>query len=476
MRFSVAATVIASTNSLVLAAPTERNPSSTGLAGKGKEKSLSYSAGNDRSPITRRQRAHWTMPRTPTKDAESLPDPLASKSAVLTNQKDGKGDGIDADEYPRDSVADADDQDLGILSPSRHLAPVDYDSSPDSTFFDSFTVFDRDRTNFYSVCDPTVEDEYLCSRCDTNETEKTVSDFECQKVSCYEVYSRCPNNKMVVCRYDTMQRLFDVEPTGNGTTSPYNSEKCRKIEMRLSKTNREMLPSDESAWDFTYCVRYYVASLEEVEDDKANTCEMEIDGIVCNGCSLETVDFAPVNSTDSQQEFCVNFDCRNTLLGYSGRFCNDAGLATSSIDYFIYRSLPCDGGCNLCGNSDDPALMRMVTFPEAVFDTPTNTTSQYLNTLVLPEKLSCFETQWGALTATGGLVCSDLEGIVEASCGCMSAGVPTPEEPAENTTATASDGGEEEVEEAVAGAMLLSNIPSLFTSLVAAWLVGFEIL
>ncbi len=475
MRFSVAAAVIASTNSLVLAAPTEGNPNSAELAGKGKEKSFSYTAENNRSPVIRRQRAHWTMPRTPKSDRESLPDPLASKSTVLTNAKDGKGDGVDTNEikkYAKDIVADTDDQDLGILSPSRLLAPADYDSSPNSTFFDSFTVFDRNRTNFYSVCDPTVEDEYFCSRCDTNETDKTVADLECQKVSCYQVYSRCPNNKMVVCRYDTMQRLFDVEPTGN-SSGPYSSEKCRKIEARLSKTNREISPLEESAWDFTYCLRYNIASLPEEGEDEANTCEMEIDGIVCNSCSLETVNFAPANSTHSQQEFCVNFDCGNTLLGYNGRFCNDAGLAKSSIDYFIYRSLPCDGGCNLCGNSDDPALMRMVTFPEAVFESPTNTTSEYLNTLVLPEKLTCFETQWGALTATGGFVCSDLEDAVEASCGCMSAGIPTPAEPAENKTA--SDGGEEEGEETVAGAMLLSNIAAVFTSLAATWLVGFEI-
>ncbi len=471
MRFSAAATMIASTSSLVLATPSVEKPSLARSAAKVQEERLSYSASNERSPVTRKRRAHWTMPRTPAEDLKSLPNHLASKSAVLTNQKEGEGYGID--KTPRHGAFAKEDQDLGILSPSRMLNPVDIGTSPNSTVFDSFTVFDRDRTAFYSICDPTVEDEYFCARCDTNATEKTVADFECQKVSCYPVDSRCPNSKMVVCRYDTMQRLFDYEPTGNASV-PYESEKCRKIEARLSKTDKSIMTAGESSWDFSYCLRYNVASLPEDGEDEANTCEMEVDGVVCNSCFLETVDFSPANSTAKQQEFCVNFDCGNTLLGYFGRFCNDAGLTSTSIDYFIYRSLPCDGGCNLCGETDDPALMNMMTFPESFFDKPTNSTPKYLNTLVLPDKLNCFQTQWNALTAGSGL-CSDLEMAAEESCGCMATGIPTL---VANTTdsdnSTSTDGGEET--EPSAGAMLPTRTSVLFTGLAATWLIGLEIL
>ena len=443
------------------------------VAASTKEEQLTTNSVNKSSPNGRGYRTHWTMPKAPTDGVEENLDPLSSKSGVLTNQTaNDNAATTQQKKQAGDSVFDKDGEDLGVLSPSRRLEPL-LSQGPDSDAFDSFTSFDFDRTAFYSICDPEVEDEYFCSRCDTNPTAKTVSDFECRKVSCYEIDSRCPTNAMVVCRYDTLSRLFESEPIGDASV-PYESEKCRRIEARLSKTNREILPSEESSWDFSYCLRYNIESLPESGQNKNNTCEMEVDGIVCSSCSLETVNFSPENSTSpADQEFCVNFDCENTLLGYSGRFCNSAGLAARSIDYFVYRSLPCDGGCNLCGEAEDPAQMMMMSFREASFEPPglSNPTQfEYLNTAGLSETLNCFESQWDALT-TNGLVCADLQLSVESPCGCMAVGVSTlapPNTTGDNMTATDESSAIPSV-----GKVGIGFTTTLLASLATACLVGF---
>lgn len=460
MRFSTAATMIAAANPSVFVAASMKEEQST-------NNSVNKSSQNGRA-----YRTHWTMPKVPAEGVEENVDPHSSKSGLLANQKaNANTDTIQQKKEVRYSVFDKDGEDLGVLSPSRQLEPV-LSQGPDSDAFDSFTTFDRDRTAFYSICDPEVEDEYFCSRCDTDPTAKTVADFECRKVSCYEIDSRCLTNMMVVCRYDTLSRLFESEPIGDASV-PYESEKCRRIEARLSKTNRKILPSEEASWDFTYCLRYNIESLPESGQNENNKCEMEVDGIVCSSCSLETVNFSPENSTTSaDQEFCVNFDCENTLLGYSGRFCDSAGLAARSIDYFVYRSLPCDGGCNLCGEAEDPGQMMMMSFREASFEPPglsDLTQLEYLNTVGLSETMNCFDTQWNALT-TNGLVCAELQLSVESPCGCMPVGVETlapPNTTGDNMTATDESSAIPSVGEVSIG------FTTLLASLATACLVGF---
>ena len=482
MRFSAAATMIAATNPSVLAVSSSEDLSSPISTSKLQEERLAGNGGDKSNPIVRGYRTHWTMPKGSVKD---------TKSVLLANQKisaEIEDVGI-KNKNSKDDISDKDGGDLGILSPSRQLRPrednaeesivVILNEGPNSDAFDSFTVFDRDKTQFYSICNSTVEEEYVCSRCDTDSEKETVTDFECQKISCYQIDSRCPNNEMMVCRYDTLSRTFDIEPSGNAS-EPYISEKCRKIEAKLSKTSRAMMPNETSSWNFTYCLRYNINSLLEDGKDENNTCEMEVDGIVCNSCLLETVDFSPANSTldstDIHQEFCVNFDCENTLLGYSGRFCNNAGLASRSLDYFVYRSLPCEGGCNLCGEAEDPAQMMMMTFRESDFQSPglTNRT-KYLNSLGLPETMNCFQTQWNALTRSA-LVCSDLQLAVESPCGCTPIGVPTRVPPnttiatdSENSTAT----GDKEDESGAILAAKKGHFSVVIASLAAAWLIGF---
>ena len=128
--------------------------------------------------------------------------------------------------------------------------------------------------------------------------------------------------------------MNDYEPSANcSSVPPFTSEKCRNIETRLTKTNREMLSNEESEWAFSYCLRYNIASVDEEEGTASpNTCEMEVDGIVCTSCLLEIIDVVDVSSNSTTKEFCASFDCGNTLLGYSGQNCNGADLTSNSID------------------------------------------------------------------------------------------------------------------------------------------------
>ena len=470
MKFSVAATILTATNPSIVADSSANDGFSPLMAKQRLAMGRTKRSGSN--PNARTYREYWTMPRDAVKD---IPQRHSSDPGILTNLKRTSVTedlGIYTTEH-KDNLSPPNEKgaDLGILSSSRRkLNPLgDEESSrPGSDVFNTFTAFDRDRTAFYSICDPTVEDEYLCSRCDTNQTEQSVADFECQKISCYEVDSRCPNNKMVVCRYDTLTRMFDYEPPNATAQVPYRSEKCRKIEARLSKRNRAMAPDEESSWDFDYCLRYNIDALPPGGNATAsgnNTCQMEVGGIVCNSCSLEPVE------TNDGQDFCVTFDCGNTLLGYSGSFCDAAELATKSIDYFVYRSLPCDGGCNLCGprNASLPTKMNMMAFPEESFVVPElSNQTDYLNWAGIPQTMNCFGAQWLALSA-GALSCPELTPSVQATCGCMPVGVDPPlPEPMTETNATASDNGEED-----SGVAKASSLSALVASLAAAAWIGF---
>lgn len=409
------------------------------------------------SPSARSFRTQWTLPYGPLEGDEILSDGHPSESVPLTNPKTTKETDDTEIEFKFDSDLDSngnvgdsdpgkDGEDLGILSTSRRLMPDAGNKSegrPDSDFFDSFNTIDQDGTAFYSICDPSVEDEYLCFRCDSDPETKTVGDLDCQKISYYNVDSRCPNNKMVVSRRDTLERLFEVDLTGNidsnsssttTTSMPYTTTRCRTIETRLTKTDRMVLPDEESAWDFSYCLRYNFDEAPAVEGGSyaPSTCEMEIDGIVCTSCLLEFIDVMDAASSSNgdgdgdgttTQEICATFDCGNTLLGYSGRFCNEANLASNSIDYFIYRSLPCDGGCNLCGDrtEGDAESMMMMKFRDSDFSAEVDTNGTEFTSLRVTG--NCFEDQWEALMGyTQDFDCQAKRPAVREACGCTPMG------------------------------------------------------
>eukprot|EP00536_Pseudo-nitzschia_multiseries_P019472 jgi/Psemu1/60862/gm1.60862_g len=405
---------------------------------------------------------------------------------------------------------DTADVDIGILS-SRELVgggagPFEKKRSLGKTktsAFDLFRVFDREQTNFNFLCDPgdgdTNENDgngnnndsiYFCSTCQRlggengfgfTDTIGKVGSFDCQMPPpssssspsnantnanantnhCYEIDSRCPNNIMTVCHSDTLRRTMKSADAIVGDEQPssaYVSERCRRVETTLTKTNRELYDDEESFWEFSYCMRYNISSpallFEEGtyggngDGDGINTCELEVDGVVCSSCRLETVDRMLDTTT---KDFCGIFDCGNTVLGYSGRFCNLPNtLAKGAVDYFVYRSLPCDGGCNLCGVYNNAnattstststteghasstvdtkgSTMMMMKFRESNFvvvDDDERSESISIAKETAAETAtatrSCFDTQWKALIGpTDDLYCEKAQSAVQKSCGCI---------------------------------------------------------
>mmetsp|Transcript_6980 Transcript_6980/g.20235 ORF Transcript_6980/g.20235 Transcript_6980/m.20235 type:complete len:519 (-) Transcript_6980:141-1697(-) len=382
-----------------------------------------------------------------------------------------------ADGYDYHSSKNRQDEniDVGILSP-RELSGADAKSRA----FDMFSVVDQDKTNFNFLCDPNENggndvSMYFCSTCQrigdsgsgsgSTETSRVVGSFDCQMPNpslpsspsspkhCYEVDSRCPNNIMTVCRYDTLQRkMYSDGIDEESTSSPYFSERCRRIETTLTKTDGQMKndEEEESFWGFSYCMRYNISSLAFEEGNYGNNrgeaCEMEVDGVVCSSCRLDTVDVADTVTGATRKDFCPIFDCGNTVLGYSGRFCNIPRLVKGAMDYFVYRSLPCDQGCNLCGVYDAAitegypttvatgSTMMMMEFRESDFvvgidddseptgmsTTTTTTATTTTATTTATSTRNCFEAQWKALVGpTEDSYCETVQAVVRESCGCV---------------------------------------------------------
>ena len=388
-------------------------------------------------------RSHRTESQLFVRENDSMQHSDFSNSSFLANQK-RENDSVKCDDFKQnnsleDHFVENDAPDFGILSNSRRLVPLGNDAFAEperlnSLLFDALNIMDLDNgTNFYSVCDAISDEDYLCSRCETDSQTGTVGGFDCEKASCYEVDSRCPNNRMTVCRYDSLERTF-VDEYSDKAFMPYTTERCRRLETRLFKNDRARLPGEEWSWDFSYCLRYNITSDPTLTNDgdanntAPNTCEMEVDGIVCTSCDLQTVEALDLSSSNGTRttKLCAGFDCANTLLGYSGHFCGTANLASSSIDYFIYRSLPCDDGCNLCGDrtEDDPSAMMMMKFRDSSFSTSVDENENEYESLLRSSSWpftsrNCFEAQWEALLGfTDEKTCQALRPQVEKSCGC----------------------------------------------------------
>jgi hypothetical protein len=108
---------------------------------------------------------------------------------------------------------------------------------------------------------------------------------------------------------------------------------------------------------FTYarCVNYtepIVVSACSVNtytgDPYLSSCSMQINGTTCSACGLADCDYTGGGNVTT----CIAFDCTNTDYPIEGYF-----FPYSSLGFFIKLSLlandtlPCEGGCNLCGDN-----------------------------------------------------------------------------------------------------------------------------
>ena len=117
---------------------------------------------------------------------------------------------------------------------------------------------------------------------------------------------------------------------------------------------------------------------------------MTIDGIECASCEIESGD---------DSDFCALYDCENTVLGRKGNLCA-VDLGEETEEYFVYKHLPCPGGCSLCGED------KVMTKQDATF-TQDGTMK------------GCFDAQFEALVGPKGeSECTELQSLVETACGC----------------------------------------------------------
>jgi hypothetical protein len=159
-----------------------------------------------------------------------------------------------------------------------------------------------------------VLDDLSCDTCDVNTAEYTASiDCTVQEESCYSMGNLCNQNSIEFCTSQTIDGIVSGE-------DDYSYKIC------YSFTKPE---------DFIYCVSY-----TSVPDGDL-TCEMEIEGVTCNSCTLMF----------KEQKWCRHFDCSNTPLPVNSTICDYDVMEAFSAKY-LYDQLPCPDGCNLCGEDE----------------------------------------------------------------------------------------------------------------------------
>ena len=97
-------------------------------------------------------------------------------------------------------------------------------------------------------------------------------------------------------------------------------------------------------------------------------------------------------------------------------------IIDNTVSYFIYQSLPCSGGCDLCGV--DGTKTNFMTNPDGKFS------SEFLKN---GEEQRCFDAQLGALTGGNGVSqeqCAAIRESAREPCGCKNPNPnPVAEEP-----------------------------------------------
>ena len=147
----------------------------------------------------------------------------------------------------------------------------------------------------------------------------------------------------------------------------------------------------EAPKEMSYCY-----SLTIPADGSGEFCEIEVDGDKCNSClSIEQL-------YEGEYTTCTEFDCSNTNIATSATYC-DYNIPTLQVQTsLLYDSLPCDSGCNICGEGS------YVTMPYNNF------------TLLNNETYSCGLVELAALAGyfEGTELCIELNDGLDTSCEC----------------------------------------------------------
>ncbi len=101
----------------------------------------------------------------------------------------------------------------------------------------------------------------------------------------------------------------------------------------------------------------YGYTLNGVPDQ--SSCTFQINGTACTACGFADYDYLQ----DGNITTCTVYDCNNTILPGSGYFCY-IDLPSRVFAYrFASDPLPCEDGCNLCGEDGYVTNYGNVTLP-----------------------------------------------------------------------------------------------------------------
>lgn len=228
---------------------------------------------------------------------------------------------------------------------------------------------------FTYLQDFVVGQAYTC----TFDRSTKTSSIGIQEENC-QTLSYCPENPLELCR--TYQN--DITYT-NG------------------KVSNKMCVTFSSPNDFSVCI-----DIKGAAGIPSSECEMEVDGIRCNSCSVISYE-----GMTEEMGMGVLYNCSNTVIGDNGPGDNTYQLLEDTISYFIYQSLPCPGGCDLCGGSNE-----FMTNPNGKF------ASEFLSD---GKEDRCLDANLDAMTGRQSLTneqCQAVKDIAREPCGCKNPNPP----------------------------------------------------
>ena len=266
----------------------------------------------------------------------------------------------------------------------------------------------------YSIYDY-LQDElesYTCT-CAFNRTTKTAS-FSCEsKETCNDFPSYC-KEPLEMCAINTVSTSLI-----NDTLS---IQRCINASF-----------GSAGDYQFTYCINHGTAVdvVNSTAPKNGVGCEMEVQGIRCNSCSIgmDSTSFEEGRRFDSNDVLFVIgmgdamdagldilYNCSNTVIGATGiGKKSEYQLLDDTLAYYAYKVLPCSGGCDLCGDGESQFMSK----PDGVF-----ATEKWKDN----EEDTCFPAQLEAMTLKQPLTdeeCQQMRDVVREPCGCKNLNPPS---------------------------------------------------
>ena len=237
-------------------------------------------------------------------------------------------------------VVDAEKFQVSMVDCSAEYYDLSYSTED---YFNLFTYYCGTTTGYSS----SSSSEYVSCDC-TYDDDNQPQSFNCSYDEfCEDIDGLCgpADNTLTIniCGLETTSGrrnedgTFTLQVCSNYTKSPYIFSYC------FSMTDYTPAAADNTVDD------------DNDNDNEIQKCQMFVDDFECNSCIF----------VDKKED--VLYDCSNTILGISDGNSSTKGITTFVNDYFISKSLPCSGGCNICGTDNGSGNYGMTKLPDEMF-------------------------------------------------------------------------------------------------------------